>query len=88
MSTLTNDIIEILKKELIYLIRDELFKTNEYLLNNVAHFANICLLLTHPDALSIEDEELADYMSDLQNYVECGGFARKKMHRSPSEHNN
>lgn len=75
---LTDEIIEVLKIELIYWIRDGLYKTHTEFVKNLKLFANICLPDTHPNnqrlGRDIEDPDMRDYFNELTEFVNKDGF--------------
>jgi hypothetical protein len=73
---LTIRIIEILRKELRFFLRDGVFKSHRYFADNLIHFADMCLLSTHPESevLSIEDAVMANYLCELEKFTSNGGF--------------
>lgn len=81
-SQLSGRILEILRRELAYLIRDGIYKTHQYLMENVTHFADMCLMDTHPNttALSVEDPEMRSYLHELEEYIALGGFKGRRKH--------
>lgn len=79
---LTDEILAVLRIELRYWIRDGIYKTHADFVNNLIQFANICLQDTHPESHNegqmVEDPELEEYLSELKEFVNEGGFRGKK----------
>ena len=75
---LTSEILEVLRIELSYWIRDGIYKTHADFVNGLKLFANICLQDTHPEFYSVgqmvEDPEMENYFNELKDYVNNGGF--------------
>ena len=75
---LTDEILEILRTELFFWIRDGVFRTHADFVKNLIHFANSCLQETHPElylnGLMIEDPEMEDFLQELKDFVNDGGF--------------
>lgn len=75
---LTDEIVEILRNELFFWIRDGIFRTHADFIKNLTRFANSCLQETHPElylsGLMIEDPEMEDFLHELKEFVNEGGF--------------
>lgn len=74
---LTDEILAVLRIELSYWIRDGIYRTHAEFVNNLIQFANICLQDTHPTShigQMVEDPEMENYLSELKEFVNRGGF--------------
>lgn len=78
---LTTEIIEVLRIELRFWIRDGIYKTHAEFANNLKFFANVCLQDTHPvsyfEGRVVEDPEMEEYLHELKEFVNNGGFRGK-----------
>lgn len=76
---LTNRIIKILNDEIAVLIKGQIYKSQEDLINNIERLGNFCIQDTHPEMYQtnrfMDDKEMENYLADLKFFANNGGFS-------------